>query len=71
MTTTISITGLTRRYRDQLALDEVTLDFQGPSVTGLLGRNGAGKRHPDAHRRGSGVPFEGHRPGVRRQPDRK
>jgi ABC-2 type transport system ATP-binding protein len=43
MTTTISITGLTRRYRDQLALDEVTLDFQGPSVTGLLGRNGAGK----------------------------
>jgi ABC-2 type transport system ATP-binding protein len=43
MTPTISITGLTRRYRDQLALDEVTLDFQDSSVTGLLGRNGAGK----------------------------
>ena len=43
MTPTISITGLTRRYRDQLALDELTLDFQDSSVTGLLGRNGAGK----------------------------
>ena len=40
---TISVTGLTRRYRDQLALDDVTVDFDGPSITGLLGRNGAGK----------------------------
>ncbi|HEY3925059.1 MAG TPA: ABC transporter ATP-binding protein [Acidothermaceae bacterium] len=40
---TISVTGLTRRYRDQLALDDVTVDFEGPSITGLLGRNGAGK----------------------------
>ena len=43
MTPTISVTGLTRRYRDQLALDDVTLDIEGPSITGLLGRNGAGK----------------------------
>jgi ABC-2 type transport system ATP-binding protein len=43
MTPTISVTGLTRRYRDQLALDDVTLDIGGPSITGLLGRNGAGK----------------------------
>jgi ABC-2 type transport system ATP-binding protein len=43
MTPTISLTGLTRRYGDQLALDEVTLDIAGPSITGLLGRNGAGK----------------------------
>ncbi len=43
MTPTISTSGLTRRYRGQLALDEVTLDFDGPSITGLLGRNGAGK----------------------------
>jgi ABC-2 type transport system ATP-binding protein len=43
MTPTISVTGLTRRYRDQLALDEVTVDIAGPSITGLLGRNGAGK----------------------------
>jgi ABC-2 type transport system ATP-binding protein len=43
MTPTISVTGLTRRYRDQLALDDVNVDFDGPSITGLLGRNGAGK----------------------------
>ena len=43
MTPTISVTGLTRRYRDQLALDDVTVDFEGPSITGFLGRNGAGK----------------------------
>jgi ABC-2 type transport system ATP-binding protein len=43
MTPTISVTGLTRRYRDQLALDDVTVDIEGPTITGLLGRNGAGK----------------------------
>jgi ABC-2 type transport system ATP-binding protein len=43
MTPTIAVTGLTRRYRDQLALDDVTVDIHGPSITGLLGRNGAGK----------------------------
>jgi ABC-2 type transport system ATP-binding protein len=43
MTPTISVAGLTRRYRDQLALDDVTVDIDGPSITGLLGRNGAGK----------------------------
>lgn len=43
MTPTISVSGLTRRYRDQLALDGVTFDIEGPSITGLLGRNGAGK----------------------------
>jgi ABC-2 type transport system ATP-binding protein len=43
MTPTISVTGLTRRYRDQLALDDVSFEIAGPSITGLLGRNGAGK----------------------------
>jgi ABC-2 type transport system ATP-binding protein len=43
MTATISVSGLTRRYGDQLALDDVTVDVSGPSITGLLGRNGAGK----------------------------
>ncbi len=43
MTATISVAGLTRRYRDHLALDDVTLTVEGPSITGLLGRNGAGK----------------------------
>jgi ABC-2 type transport system ATP-binding protein len=43
MTSTISVNRLTRRYRDQLALDDVTLVIDGASITGLLGRNGAGK----------------------------
>jgi ABC-2 type transport system ATP-binding protein len=43
MTPAISVTGLTRRYRDQVALDDVTLDLEPGSITGLLGRNGAGK----------------------------
>jgi ABC-2 type transport system ATP-binding protein len=43
MTSTISVAGLTRRYRGHLALDDVTVDIDGPSITGLLGRNGAGK----------------------------
>ena len=43
MTPAISVTGLTRRYRNQVALDDVTLDLEPGSITGLLGRNGAGK----------------------------
>jgi ABC-2 type transport system ATP-binding protein len=39
----ISVTGLTRRYRGELALDDVTFDVPAGSITGLLGRNGAGK----------------------------
>jgi ABC-2 type transport system ATP-binding protein len=43
MTPAISVTGLTRRYRDQLALDHIDLHLEPGSITGLLGRNGAGK----------------------------
>jgi ABC-2 type transport system ATP-binding protein len=43
MTPAISVTGLTRRYGDELALDDVTFDIEPGSITGLLGRNGAGK----------------------------
>jgi ABC-2 type transport system ATP-binding protein len=43
MTPAISVTGLTRRYRGQLAVDDVTFDLEPGSITGLLGRNGAGK----------------------------
>jgi len=42
MTPAISVAGLTRRYRGQLVLDDVTFDVQGASITGLLGGNGAG-----------------------------
>src|SRR6202522_562197 len=39
----ISVTGLTRRYRDHVALDQVSLEVDAGSIVGLLGRNGAGK----------------------------
>ena len=39
----IETRNLTRRYRDQLALDNVDLDISGGRIYGLLGRNGAGK----------------------------
>jgi ABC-2 type transport system ATP-binding protein len=43
MTPAISVTGLTRRYRDHTALDDVSFTVPGGTITGLLGRNGAGK----------------------------
>jgi ABC-2 type transport system ATP-binding protein len=43
MTPAISVTGLTRRYYDQVALDDVSLTIGAKTITGLLGRNGAGK----------------------------
>jgi ABC-2 type transport system ATP-binding protein len=43
MTPAISVTGLTRRYPDQVALDDVHLMIGNQTITGLFGRNGAGK----------------------------
>jgi ABC-2 type transport system ATP-binding protein len=43
MTRAISVAGLSRRYRGQLALDGVGFEVAKGAVTGLLGRNGAGK----------------------------
>ena len=43
MTAAISVSGLTRKYRDQVALDDVSLSVGTGTITGLLGRNGAGK----------------------------
>ena len=56
MTPTISVTGLSRRYRDQAALDDVSLTVEPGTVTGLLGRNGAGKDHPAANHHRARVP---------------
>jgi ABC-2 type transport system ATP-binding protein len=39
----IAIRGLTKRYRDVVAIDDLTLEVPSGSVCGLLGRNGAGK----------------------------
>ena len=43
MTPAISVTGLTRRYPGQVALNDVHLTIGTDTITGLLGRNGAGK----------------------------
>jgi len=43
MTPTISVAGLSRRYRGHTALDNISLTVEPDTVTGLLGRNGAGK----------------------------
>jgi ABC-2 type transport system ATP-binding protein len=40
--TTVGLTGITKKYRGATALDAVDLSFQ-PGITGLLGPNGAGK----------------------------
>ena len=40
MTPVIAVDGLTRRYRDQVALDDVSFELAAGSITGLLGRNG-------------------------------
>jgi ABC-2 type transport system ATP-binding protein len=39
----IAIHGLTKRYRDVLAVDDLSLEIPSGSVCGLLGRNGSGK----------------------------
>jgi ABC-2 type transport system ATP-binding protein len=43
VTPAISVSGLTRRYLDQVALNDVSLTVGAGTITGLLGRNGAGK----------------------------
>ena len=42
-TPVVEVTGLTKRFGDVVALDDVTLTFKQHAITGLLGRNGAGK----------------------------
>ncbi|MER7519117.1 ATP-binding cassette domain-containing protein [Streptomyces sp. NPDC126499] len=39
----ISIRGLTKRYGDTIAVDDLTFDIRAGRVTGFLGPNGAGK----------------------------
>jgi hypothetical protein len=55
MTPAISVTGLTRRYPDHVALDDVHLTIGTETITGLLGRNDA-KDDLAAHPGGPGVP---------------
>src|SRR5690625_4130816 len=39
----IEAAGVTRRYKDTIALDNATLDVENHSMHGRLGRNGAGR----------------------------
>jgi ABC-2 type transport system ATP-binding protein len=39
----IEVTGLTKRYGDTVAVDDVTFTIEKDTIYGLLGRNGAGK----------------------------
>ena len=41
--TTVTVSGLTKRYGDQLAVDDVSFDLPPGRVVGFLGPNGAGK----------------------------
>jgi len=41
--TVVEARNLTKRYRDVLALDDVSISLSGRRIYGLLGRNGAGK----------------------------
>ncbi len=43
MTAVIEVTDLTKRYKDKVALDRVSLRIEENTIYGLLGRNGAGK----------------------------
>ena len=43
MTAVIEVSNLTKRYRDAVAVDDVSFRVEKDTVTGLLGRNGAGK----------------------------
>lgn len=43
MTHVIEVRGLTKRYRETLAVDDVSFTIEKDTIYGLLGRNGAGK----------------------------
>ncbi len=43
MTAVIEVNNLTKRYRDTVAVDDVSFSIEKDTIYGLLGRNGAGK----------------------------
>ena len=43
MTHVIEVNGLTKRYRETIAVDDVSFTIEKDAIYGLLGRNGAGK----------------------------
>src|SRR5450755_665250 len=59
----IEVRGLTKRYGDKLAVDDLTFAVRPGIVTGFLGPNGAGK--PATELRRSWPPGRGHWTGMR------
>jgi len=55
----ISVTGLTKRYAETLAVDDVSLEVQPGQTLGLLGGNGAGKTTTIAMLLGLLIPSSG------------
>ncbi|WP_131105453.1 ABC transporter ATP-binding protein [Ornithinimicrobium sufpigmenti] len=43
MSAVIEVRNLTKRYKDKLAVEDVSFDIEQDTIYGLLGRNGAGK----------------------------
>ena len=43
----IQIENINVSYQQTLALDNITLNLDGPSITGIIGPNGAGKSTPN------------------------
>lgn len=43
MTHVVEVSGLTKRYRETIAVDDVSFTIEKDTIYGLLGRNGAGK----------------------------
>jgi ABC-2 type transport system ATP-binding protein len=43
MTAVVEVNGLTKRYRDTVAVDDISFTIEKDTIYGLLGRNGAGK----------------------------
>ena len=39
----ISLREVTKRFRETVALDKVTVDFEAGKIHGIVGRNGSGK----------------------------
>ncbi len=59
MPATLHVHGLTHRFGERTALDDVTFDVRPGRVTGFVGANGAGKT-PTARHRGGPYSRRGH-----------
>ena len=64
----IEVTNLTKRYRDRLAVDDVSFRVEEGEIFGILGPNGAGKTTTVETIAGLRAPDRGPGPGPRPGP---